>query len=160
MADPAPVAQTFLVDDAIKAFARLDGIVTLVDAKHIARHLDETKPPGVVNEASAQVAFADRLLLNKVDLVSAEECNQIEGRLRALNPFAPVTRTQHAEVSVVSVLGIHGFDLARALKASPELLNASAPPTQHDAAVTSVSLDQAAPRHLRTVRAGDFDLAP
>ena len=58
MADPAPVAQTFLVDDAIKAFARLDGIVTIVDAKHIEQHLDEHKPAGVVNEASAQVAFA------------------------------------------------------------------------------------------------------
>ena len=68
MADPAPVAQTFLVHDQIKAFARLDGIVTLVDAKHIERHLDAKKAKGVVNEAVAQVAFADRLLLHKTDL--------------------------------------------------------------------------------------------
>ena len=61
MADPAPVAQTFFVDDAVKSFARLDGIVTLVDAKHIEQHLDEEKPEGAENEAVEQVAFADRL---------------------------------------------------------------------------------------------------
>ena len=60
MADPAPVAQTFFVDDIVKSFARLDGIVTLVDAKHIEQHLDEEKPEGAENEAVEQVAFADR----------------------------------------------------------------------------------------------------
>ena len=69
MADPAPVAQTFFVNKAVEAFARLDGIVTLVDAKHIEQHLDEEKPAGAENEAVEQVAFADRLLLNKTDLV-------------------------------------------------------------------------------------------
>ena len=70
LADPGPVAQTFFVDDAIKALARLDGIVNLVDAKHVEQHLDDKKADGAVNEAEQQVAFADRLLLNKVDLVS------------------------------------------------------------------------------------------
>ena len=70
MADPAPVAQTFFVDDNVKEFARLDGIVTLVDAKHIEQHLDDEKDEGVENEAVEQVAFADRLLLNKTDLVT------------------------------------------------------------------------------------------
>merc|ERR1712100_628696 len=65
MADPAPVAQTFFVDDDVKEFARLDGIVTLVDAKHVEQHLDEEKPEGAENEAVEQVAFADRMLLNK-----------------------------------------------------------------------------------------------
>ena len=69
MADPAPVAQTFFVDDMVKSFARLDGIVTLVDAKHIEQHLDEEKPEGAENESVEQVAFADRMLLNKTDLV-------------------------------------------------------------------------------------------
>ena len=158
MADPAPVAQTFLVDPEIKAFARVDGIVTLVDAKHIEQHLDEKKAEGVVNEAQAQVAFADRLLLNKTDLVEADDLDRIEARLRCINISAPVLRCTQSAVSVDSVLNIYGFDLARALKASPELLNANAPKTKHDGTVTSVSLDQSAPRHLRLVKAGELDL--
>jgi len=158
MADPAPVAQTFLVDEQVKSFARLDGIVTLVDAKHIEQHLDEKKAEGVVNEAQAQVAFADRLLLNKTDLVTASDLDRIEARLRAINIVAPVMRCSQSQVSVGSVLNIHGFDLARALKASPELLNVDAPKTKHDGTVTSVSLDQSAPRHLRLVKKGMLDL--
>merc|ERR1712023_463371 len=85
MADPAPVAQTFFVDDNVKAFARLDGIITLVDAKHIEQHLDEEKPEGAENEAVEQVAFADRLLLNKTDLVTEEELVRVEKRLKGIN---------------------------------------------------------------------------
>ena len=92
MADPAPVAQTFLVHDDIKAFAQLDGIVTMVDAKHVERHLDAKKPDGVVNEAVAQVAFADRLLLNKTDLVASSALERVEARLRGINAFAPIVR--------------------------------------------------------------------
>ena len=92
MADPAPVAQTFLVDPVIRGFARLDGVVTLVDAKHVERHLDEKKPEGVVNEAVAQVAFADRLLLNKTDLVASAALERVEARLRGINAFAPIVR--------------------------------------------------------------------
>ena len=158
MADPAPVAQTFLMDEAIKAFMRLDGIVTLVDAKHFEQHLDEEKPEGAVNEAAAQVAFADRLLLNKTDLVDPSDLERVESRLRGVNPFAPIRRCSYSEVAVESVLDIRGFDLERALKATPDLLRADAPMTKHDQSVTSVSLDQSAPRHLRLVHAGDLDL--
>lgn len=158
MADPAPVAQTFLVHPEVQAFARLDGIVTLVDAKHIERHLDAVKPEGVVNEAVAQVAFADRLLLNKIDLVSCDnDLARIEARLASINKCAPIQRCEKSEVSVDRVLGIHGFDLERALKAAPELLNPNAAPTKHDSSVISVSLDQSASRHLRTVRKGELD---
>lgn len=119
MADPAPVAQTFLVDPKIRAFAEIDGIVTLVDAKHIEVHLDEEKAEGIVNEAAAQVAFADRLLLNKIDLVTDEDLERCEARLRGINQIAPIQRCKHSEVSVDQVLNISGFDLQRALKASP-----------------------------------------
>lgn len=139
-------------------FARLDGIVTLVDAKHVEQHLNEKKASGVVNEAEAQVAFADRLLLNKTDLVSEEDVERIEARLRAINQVAPIQRCKYSDVSVSNVLGIHGFDLARALKSSPDLLNANSKPTKHDGTVTSVSLDQGAPRHLRLVQKGNIDL--
>ena len=92
MADPSPVAQTFFVDFSVKEFARLDGIVTLVDAKHIEQHLDEVKPEGATNEAVAQVAFADRLLLNKTDLVASAALERVEARLRGINAFAPIVR--------------------------------------------------------------------
>eukprot|EP00310_Coccolithus_braarudii_P013186 CAMPEP_0183350514 /NCGR_PEP_ID=MMETSP0164_2-20130417/19692_1 /TAXON_ID=221442 /ORGANISM="Coccolithus pelagicus ssp braarudi, Strain PLY182g" /LENGTH=451 /DNA_ID=CAMNT_0025522459 /DNA_START=74 /DNA_END=1429 /DNA_ORIENTATION=- len=161
MADPAPVAQTFLVDETIRMFARLDGIVTLVDAKHIEQHLDDDTPTaeGVVKEAAAQVAFADRILLNKVDLVSESDLERIELRLQAMNKLAPIQRCQHSEVSVDRVLNIHGFDLDRTLASMPDFLNPNALPTKHNESVTSVSLDQSAARHLRAVDKGalDFD---
>ena len=160
MADPAPVAQTFLIDEKIRDFARLDGIVTLVDVIHIEQHLDAVKPHGTVNEAAAQVGFADRLLLNKMDLlVSPADGERVEARLRAINPYAPIQRCTRSEVSVDSVLNIHGFDLERTLTALPDFLNSSAPTTKHDSSVTSVSLSQTAARHMRMVRDGDLDLS-
>merc|ERR1719331_3663138 len=106
MADPAPVAQTFFVDDDVKAFSRLDGIITLVDAKHIEQHLDEVKPEGAENESVEQVAFADRMLLNKTDLVSEEDLVRVEERMRTINAFAPIQRCTKSQVSVDSVLNI------------------------------------------------------
>ena len=119
LADPAPVAQTFFVDYSVKAFARLDGIVTLVDARHIEQHLDEEKPEGAENEAVEQVAFADRLLLNKVDLVSEADLGRVEARLRAINRFAPIQRCEQAAVDVGSLLETRGFDLERTLEMDP-----------------------------------------
>ena len=99
MADPGPVAQTFFMDDDVKEFARLDGIVTLVDAKHIEQHLDEEKPEGAENESVEQVAFADRLLLNKIDLVPDEaDLPRVEARLKRINSYAPIMRCQNAHV--------------------------------------------------------------
>merc|ERR1719266_1074122 len=95
LADPAPVAQSFFVDDLMQEFARLDGIVTLVDAKHIEQHLDDEKPEGAENEAVEQVAFADRLLVNKIDLVTEADLARVEARLKSINKFAPL----HAQSS-------------------------------------------------------------
>merc|ERR1712216_1070992 len=82
LADPAPVAQTFFVDDDIREKFVLDGIITVTDSKHILARLDDEKPEGVENEAVEQVAFADRILLNKIDLVDAAELAPIEERLK------------------------------------------------------------------------------
>jgi len=139
MADPAPVAQTFFVDDKVKAFAKLDGIVTLVDAKHIEQHLDEEKPEGAENEAVEQVAFADRLLLNKTDLVTPEDLVRIEGRLKSINAFAPIIQCSMSQVSADSVLNIGGFDLKRTLENEPDFLTSDGE-HQHDTTVSSVSL--------------------
>jgi len=113
MADPAPVAQTFFVEPKVAAFARLDGIITLVDAKHIIQHLDEEKPEGAENEAVEQVAFADRILLNKIDLATEGELQAVEQRLKGINAFAPIIRSEKSQVSVDQVLGIKAFDLKK-----------------------------------------------
>ena len=141
MADPSPVAQTFFVHKEVLAFARLDGIVTVVDAKHIEQHLDEQKPDGAENEAVEQVAFADHMLLNKTDLVTAADVERIEGRLRAINKFAPIQRCVNSEVAVDSVLSIGGFDLKRTLEMDPDFLDTSGE-HQHDSSVTSLSITQ------------------
>jgi len=123
LADPGPVAQTFFVDEAVKQFARLDGIVTLVDAKHIEQHLDEVKEEGVENEAIEQVALADRLLLNKTDLMPAEhDLQRIEARLKSLNKFAPIIRTHNSAVALEHVFGINAFELERVLERDPAFL--------------------------------------
>ena len=159
MANPAPVAQTFLVETEICSFARLDGVVTLVDAKHVEQHLDEKKAEGVVNESLQQVAFADRLLLNKVDLVKREaDLARVESRLRGINAFAPIVRTTKSKVSVEQVLNIHGFNLQRTLDRDPSFLDVGKRPTVHDQTVSSHSIDQGAARHLRKVKKGDLDL--
>jgi len=141
MADPAPVAQTFFVNKGVEAFARLDGIVTLVDAKHIEQHLDEQKPEGAENEAIEQVAFADRILLNKTDLVSEADLERVEARIKSINRFAPIQRSVHSRVSVESVLDVRGFDLQRTLQMDPEFLNTDGEHV-HDASVTSLSIVQ------------------
>ena len=159
MADPGPVAQTFLTDPEIRAYARVDGVVTLVDAKHVMQHLDEKKADGAINESVCQVAFADRLLLNKVDLVPSEkELQTVEARLRSINAFAPIQRCTRSNVSVDRVLDIRGFDLSRALERDPGFLDPKRAPTKHDALVSSHSIDQGAARHLRGVKTGELDL--
>lgn len=149
MADPAPVAQTFFVDEDVNAFTTLDGIVTVVDAKHIEQHLDAQKPEGAENEAVEQVAFADRILLNKVDLVSEEaDLKRIEARLRAINKFAPIERSTNSDISIDRVLNIGAFNLERTLEMDPEFLNTDNEHI-HDSTVTSLGIDVA----------GDIDLS-
>lgn len=140
LADPAPVAQTFFVDADVAASFRLDAIVTLVDARHAREHLDEIKPDGVENESIEQVAFADRLLLNKVDLVSEAELNDLERRLRQINATAPILRTSFAHAPLASILDVGAFDLDRVLEVDPVFLEQSE--HMHDLSVTSVGIER------------------
>ncbi|MBF0664791.1 MAG: GTP-binding protein [Brevundimonas sp.] len=117
LADPGPVAQTFFVDEDVKAKTELDSVTALVDAKHVMARLDDSK------EAREQVAFADRIILNKVDLASEAELAEVERRLRKLNPLAPITRATRADVPLDQVLGLSGFDLGRILDINPEFAN-------------------------------------
>jgi G3E family GTPase len=136
LADPAPVAQTFFVDDEIRDRLRLDAIVTVVDAAHVLAHLDEVKPDGVENEAVEQVAFADRMILNKTDLVTAEHLATVEQRLRGINRGADIVHAQHAKVDLDRILDVGAFDLQRVLADDPAFLEQS--DHMHDLSVTSV----------------------
>jgi G3E family GTPase len=137
LADPAPVAQTFFVDDDVRATTRLDAIVTVVDAKHVEERLADS------HEAEEQVAFADILLLNKTDLVDAETLERVERRLRAINPLARIVRTEKCATPVEGLLDQGAFDLQRILSLEPDFLDAD--DHEHDDEVTSVSLETDAP---------------
>ena len=121
LADPGPVAQTFFTDDEIRAAYRLDAIVTVVDTKHIALHLDDS------DEAREQVAFADVLLLNKTDLVEPAELDALESRLRRMNAAARVHRMQNADAPLDHVLDVGGFNLSRATTMEPTFLDPEYP---------------------------------
>jgi len=141
LADPAPVAQTFFADDFVNENMRLDGILTLVDAKHIIQHLDDEKPEGVENEAVEQIAFADRILLNKCDLVDSEaELEEIEKRIHAINEKVPIKRTTNSNVEMDYVMGIKGFSLDNVIEMDEAFLDDSHD-HQHDERVSSVGID-------------------
>lgn len=151
MADPAPVAQTFFVDDDVQKNFRLDGIVTMVDAKHVERHLDEDRPEGVENEAVEQVAFADRIILNKTDLVKEDDLTRVEARLKSINSSASIQRSTKSAVSVDSVLGLHAFDLKKTVEMDPEFLNTENV-HQHDTTVSSLSVVEKRPLDLDSIQ--------
>jgi G3E family GTPase len=117
VADPGPVAQTFLNVPQLQQYARLDSIITLVDAENICRQLDETKV------AREQVALADFILLNKTDLVSQERLAEVEGELSAINPFARIFRTENSMVNLKELLDVEVFNLDHKLSVDPDFLN-------------------------------------
>ncbi len=117
LADPGPVAQTFFVDDDVRAKTALDSVTTVVDAKHLPLRLADSK------EAAEQVAFADQIILNKTDLVNEAELAEVERMIRRLNPLAPIHRAQRSNVPLQQVLGRGSFDLARIEAIEPDFLN-------------------------------------
>jgi G3E family GTPase len=133
LANPAPVAQTFFVDEGVKARTRLDAIVTVVDAKHLPARLVDS------SEAAEQIAFADVIILNKMDLVSAEEAAEVERLIRRINRFAVIHRTERASVPIETVLNQGAFDLNRVLETRPDFLEDEA--HEHNEDVTSMSFE-------------------
>jgi G3E family GTPase len=121
MADPGPVAQTFFVDDEMQTKLRLDGIVTLVDSRHVWQHIDDS------DEVKEQIAFADVILLNKIDLVMPEELDKLEARIRSMNAAAKIYRTQNAGAEIDTVLNVGGFNLDRALEVDPKFMEPEYP---------------------------------
>jgi G3E family GTPase len=117
LADPGPVAQTFFVDEDVRAKTELDSVTTVVDAKHLLLRLADSR------EAAEQVAFADQVILNKTDLVTEAELAEVERAIRKLNPLAPIHRAQRSNVPLDQVLGRGSFDLGRIEQIEPDFLN-------------------------------------
>jgi G3E family GTPase len=126
LADPAPVAQTFFVDDNVGQKTKLDAVVTVADARWLKDRLKDAP------EAKNQIAFADVILINKTDLVSEPELREVEARIRGLNPYAKLHRTQRASIPLDEVLGRNAFDLDRILDIEPQFLEADDHAHQHD----------------------------
>jgi G3E family GTPase len=126
LADPGPVAQTFFSDAEVKEAFVLDGIVTVVDAKHVGLHFDDTR------EVREQIGFADVILLNKTDLVPTAELEKTESRIRKMNPMAKLHRTENAKIDLDKVLNVGGFDLKRALELEPDFLDVEDHDHDHD----------------------------
>jgi G3E family GTPase len=134
LANPAPVAQTFFVDDNVKAKTRLDAIVTVVDAKHLPARLQDS------HEAADQIAFADVIILNKTDLVTPEELEAVEATIRQINRFAVIHRTQRSAVPIAEVLNRGAFDLQRILSMQPDFLSGN-DEHEHNEDVRSISFE-------------------
>jgi G3E family GTPase len=133
LADPGPVAQTFFTDDDVKAKTRLDAIVTVIDAKHFFGQLEQG------GEAEQQVAFADVILLNKTDLVSEDELKKVEDRIRGINRYARIFRTEKSQIELEAILDKGAFDLGRILEFEPDFLH-SGHDHHHEDEVRSLSI--------------------
>jgi G3E family GTPase len=126
LADPAPVIQTFFVDDSMREKLLLDAVVTVVDAKHVEQHWDS-------NEVQEQIAFADVILLNKIDLVSPEQVATLEQRIRSMNAMVKIYKTRNAELEMGAILGVGAFDLNRVLELDAHFLEKEEhPDREHD----------------------------
>lgn len=133
LADPGPVVQTFFVDEQLKEKLAVNGVVTLVDAKHILQHIDEN------GEAEEQIAFADVILLNKCDLATAEELEGLEKRIREVNALAAIHRTTRAEIAINKVMDVGGFNLDRAMEVNPHFLEGGH--HHHHSHISSVGIE-------------------
>ena len=141
LADPAPVAQTFFMDQDVADRTKLDAIVTVADAVHLNAQLGEH------HEAEEQIAFADVVLLNKTDLIDAGDLEGVETRIRKINPYTKIIRTAHCEAPLDNILGLDAFSLDRVLEVEPDFLE-SDHDHEHDDDVNSVSFVSETPLDL------------
>ena len=141
LADPAPVAQTFFVDQDVAERTKLDAIVTVADAVHLNSQLGEH------HEAEEQIAFADVVLLNKKDLVAKERLADIEARIKKINPYAKIIQTSRCETELDKIIGLDAFSLDRVLEVEPDFLD-SAHDHEHDDDIKSLSFISETPLDL------------
>ena len=122
LADPMPVAQAFFIDDEVLEEVALDAIVTLIDSKHIEQHLDDIRYDGINSQAVDQIVSADRIIVNKVDLVEESTIERIEGRIRKFNQRSEIDRSSYAEVNLDAILGIQAFEISQRAASDPSFL--------------------------------------
>eukprot|EP01006_Ploeotia_vitrea_P028580 TRINITY_DN61254_c0_g1_i3.p1 TRINITY_DN61254_c0_g1~~TRINITY_DN61254_c0_g1_i3.p1 ORF type:complete len:421 (+),score=16.66 TRINITY_DN61254_c0_g1_i3:52-1314(+) len=133
LADPSPIVFTFNSNAILQDNFRIDSVVCLVDAKHINLHLDEIKPEGDINEAERQVAFADRIMVNKIDLVSKDELEDVIDRIKSMNSFASIIKSERSRVPLDKVLGLSTFSLEKVVEVDPTIMEADEEPEHsHD----------------------------
>lgn len=138
LADPGPVCVSFKMPQLQRHF-RVDGIVCLVDAKHIEGHLKEKRQAGTVNESAQQLGFADKILLNKVDLVTRKDVKRIKKTIRSVNSFADIIETQQSKVPLKRILGIDCFDVERSVDINPDMLQQQVEALKQEACDTDKS---------------------
>ena len=134
LTDPGPVAQTFVVDEYLKEKVSIDGIVTIVDAKHVWQHIDERQ------ELKEQIGFADVVLLNKTDLVTEAELDKLETRIKSINALAKTHRTKNSAAKMDDILDIGAFDLERILSTHPNLLTSEEDECEIAEGISSVGI--------------------
>ena len=139
LADPAPVAQTFFIDEEISKLCKLDAIITFIDCKYTLQHLNEQKPEGVENEAHEQVAFADVLILNKTDLIGENELSDLKVKLKNVNVHAKMIESQYSKIPIDQVINIQSFDLEKTLSMDDSFLDISSE-HQHDSSISSFGI--------------------
>ncbi len=153
LADPYPVAQTFFLDDPIAKQVTLDAVVTMVDAKHIAAHLDDILLDGSDNQAVDQIVCADRIVINKIDLVSEQEVATLTARIRALNATADIVPSSYALIDLGKILGVGASEFSQQLVETGGLSGhehedhehqENADEHEHDASVSSVGIEVSA----------------
>jgi G3E family GTPase len=132
LADPSPIIFTFNSNALIQDNYRIDSVVCLVDAKHINIHLDEQRPEGNINEAEHQIAFADRILLNKLDLVTEEELEDVEDRIKSMNAFATLIKTEKSRAPLDKILNLNSFSLDRVVEMDPSMMDADEEEHDHE----------------------------
>ncbi|XP_063996941.1 zinc-regulated GTPase metalloprotein activator 1B-like isoform X2 [Pogoniulus pusillus] len=141
LADPGAVASIFWIDSELGSDIYLDGVISVVDAKHGLQHLTEEKPEGLVNEASRQVALADLIIINKVDLVSEEELNKVRASVRSINGLVKILETQRSRVDLSDVLDLHAFDSLSGLSLQKKLEHVKTTHAHLDKGITTVTFE-------------------
>ncbi|MCT9852351.1 CobW family GTP-binding protein [Priestia megaterium] len=144
LADPAPVAQTFFMDKHLSEKFEVDSIVTVVDSKHVTKHLDGH------DEAQEQIAFGDVIILNKTDLISSDDLNSLEQRINQMNPTAKRLHAQNCSIDLNEILGIHTFDVDRKIEIDPHFLEEHHH-HHHDDKVSSIAFREEKPLDLDKV---------
>jgi len=153
LADPYPVAQTFFIDDPIAQRVTLDAVVTMVDAKHIAAHLDDLVLDGRDNQAVDQIVCADRIVVNKVDLVTAQDIASLKERLRGLNATAEIVESSFAQIDLHAILGVGANEFAQQLVEADDDHDDHHDDHHHDESVSSVGIEVDADIELDALQA-------